>query len=217
MTARIKDEARRRLAAQGAQQLSVRAVARELGMASSTVYRYFPSREHLVTALTHDAHDTLGRCAERALDSASGAAAVDRWNAVCRAVRTWALLHPHEYVLVYGPPALPKAAPAAVGPAARLARTLLRVASDAHAGDVPDEPPAGRPCAGVGADTGRPAAELSCGLPADHTTCLTAVMAQLLGLVAFEVLGQFDHVVQAREEFFAHTCAGFARQAGIGV
>ncbi|MGW4256465.1 helix-turn-helix domain-containing protein, partial [Streptomyces californicus] len=51
VTAAIKDEARKQLAEEGAAKLSLRAVARELGMASSALYRYFPSRDDLLTAL----------------------------------------------------------------------------------------------------------------------------------------------------------------------
>ena len=51
VTAAIKDEARRQLAAEGAAKLSLRAVARELGMVSSALYRYFPSRDDLLKAM----------------------------------------------------------------------------------------------------------------------------------------------------------------------
>ncbi|NUK23070.1 helix-turn-helix domain-containing protein, partial [Streptomyces lunaelactis] len=89
VTAAIKDEARKQLAAEGAAKLSLRAVARELGMVSSALYRYFPSRDELLTALIVDAYDAVGAAAETAL-----AAAPDpldhpaRWTAICSAVRT---------------------------------------------------------------------------------------------------------------------------------
>src|ERR1022692_3446271 len=51
LTSEIKAAARRQVAGSGAQQLSLRAVARELGMVSSALYRYFPSRDDLLTAL----------------------------------------------------------------------------------------------------------------------------------------------------------------------
>ncbi|NUL30281.1 helix-turn-helix transcriptional regulator, partial [Streptomyces lunaelactis] len=85
VTAAIKDEARKQLAAEGAAKLSLRAVARELGMVSSALYRYFPSRDELLTALIVDAYDAVGAAAETAL-----AAAPDpldhpaRWTAIIR-------------------------------------------------------------------------------------------------------------------------------------
>ncbi|GAA2443735.1 TetR/AcrR family transcriptional regulator [Streptomyces lavendulocolor] len=74
VTAAIKDEARRQLAAEGAAKLSLRAVARELGMVSSALYRYFPSRDDLLTALIVDAYDALGAATEAALRATGPAA-----------------------------------------------------------------------------------------------------------------------------------------------
>src|SRR5579862_6151995 len=80
----IKEEARRQLAASGAGGLSLRAVAKELGMVSSALYRYYPSRDDLLTVLIIDAYDALGAAAEGAVaasQTATGAAvpARDRW------------------------------------------------------------------------------------------------------------------------------------------
>src|SRR3954464_15163711 len=96
LTQEIKDEARRQLAEVGAHGLSLRAVARELGMVSSALYRYFPSRDRLLTELIVDAYDSVGEAAESALEGAADAGPVQRWIAVCEAVREWALAHPHE-------------------------------------------------------------------------------------------------------------------------
>src|SRR5947208_2693040 len=87
VTAAIKEEARRQLAAEGAAKLSLRAVARELGMASSALYRYFPSRDDLLTALIIDAYDSVGEAAEAAHTAAADAGPVQRWTTVCEAVR----------------------------------------------------------------------------------------------------------------------------------
>src|SRR3954468_9740723 len=83
VTAAIKDEARRQLAAEGAAKLSLRAVARQLGMVSSALYRYFPSRDDLLTALIIDAYASVGAAAEAALGAAADAGPVQRWIAVC--------------------------------------------------------------------------------------------------------------------------------------
>ena len=124
LTAEIKDTARRHLAQDGAQGLSLRAVARDLGMASSAIYRYFPSRDELLTALIIDAYDAIGATAERADAKAvsEDRPAGLRWLLVCRAVRRWALRHPHEFALVYGSPVVGYAAPLdTVEPATRIA------------------------------------------------------------------------------------------------
>src|SRR5207237_1142689 len=66
LTDEIKAVARRHLAEHGSAALSLRAVAREVGMVSSAVYRYFPSRDELLTALIIDAYDAVGERAEAA-------------------------------------------------------------------------------------------------------------------------------------------------------
>ncbi|CAM5739271.1 hypothetical protein SBADM41S_06585 [Streptomyces badius] len=98
VTAAIKDEARKQLAEQGAPKLSLRAVARELGMVSSALYRYFPSRDDLLTALIVDAFDAIGAAAEQAAagERAEVVPPAERWVAVACAVREWALAHPRR-------------------------------------------------------------------------------------------------------------------------
>ncbi|WP_223411202.1 TetR/AcrR family transcriptional regulator [Occultella gossypii] len=59
LTQQIKDEALRQLGAAGAGELSLRAISRELGMVSSALYRYFASRDELLTALIIDAYADL--------------------------------------------------------------------------------------------------------------------------------------------------------------
>ncbi len=135
ITTAIKDEARRQLAAEGAAKLSLRAVARELGMVSSALYRYFPSRDDLLTALIIDAYDAIGEAAEKAHGAAAGAEPAERWVAVCEAVRAWALAHPHEYALIYGSPVPGYAAPQDTVPAAaRVGRVFIGLAREAYRG-----------------------------------------------------------------------------------
>src|ERR1700749_4319495 len=95
LTREIKEEARRQLVATGADGLSLRAVARELGMVSSALYRYYPSRNDLLTALIIDAYNALGEAAERAV--AGPAAARERGIAAWDDSRDWARSNSHEY------------------------------------------------------------------------------------------------------------------------
>ncbi|MGO8887420.1 MAG: TetR/AcrR family transcriptional regulator [Streptosporangiaceae bacterium] len=125
LTREIKEEARRQLAAGGSAQLSLRAVARELGMASSALYRYFPSRDDLLTALIIDAYDSLGQCAEQAVAAAAQASIRARWHACCDTIRAWAIARPHEYALIYGSPVPGYQAPQeTIGPAGRVPAVL---------------------------------------------------------------------------------------------
>jgi len=205
VTAAIKDEARRQLAADGAAKLSLRAVARELGMVSSALYRYFPSRDELLTALIIDAYDSLGAAAESAhAELPQSAAPVLRWTVVCEAVRSWALAHPHEYALIYGSPVPGYIAPeSTVESATRVALLLIEIVRDAHRGrgiavqPLPDEL--------------RTEAELP---PAVHMA-MVAAWAQLFGLVGFEVFGQFNRVVEDRSAFFSYAATQLAHGVGL--
>ena len=112
----IKDTARRILVAEGPDGLSLRAIAREMGMTAPALYRYFPSREDLVGSLIADLYDELtatlaaaaniadgapGDAAGGALDTADPRAQI---TAASRAFRSWALAHPREFGLLFGSP-----------------------------------------------------------------------------------------------------------------
>jgi AcrR family transcriptional regulator len=102
MTDEIKAVARRHLATDGAN-LSLRAVARDMGMVSSALYRYFASRDELLTALILDAYNALGEAVEKADAAVADRSQLrGRWLAGGRALRGWALANPAEYALLYG-------------------------------------------------------------------------------------------------------------------
>jgi len=99
----LKRVARAHLATDGAD-LSLRSVARELGMVSSAVYRYFDSRDALLTALIIDAYDDMGEATERAEAAVRRSDLRGRWHAACHAIRDWSRAHPAEFGLLYGTP-----------------------------------------------------------------------------------------------------------------
>ena len=212
LTREIKEEARRQLAEAGAGGLSLRAVARELGMVSSALYRYYANRDELLTALIIDAYDAIGEAAERAL-ARPGGTARDRWIAACHAIRDWARAHPHEYALIYGSPVPGYTAPEeTIPPAARVGVVLIGIARDAHRGlglARPGLPAELRP------EAERMAADLAPDLPSATVVALVAAWAQLFGLVGFEVFGQFNRVVEDRATFFRHAVDQLAHAVGL--
>ncbi|MEU4998506.1 TetR/AcrR family transcriptional regulator [Streptomyces sp. NPDC021622] len=213
VTAAIKDEARRQLAGDGAAKLSLRAVARELGMVSSALYRYFPSRDELLTALIIDAYDSLGAAAEAAHAEVATSAPVRRWTVTCEAVRSWALAHPHEYALIYGSPVPGYSAPrSTVEAASRVGLLLIGIVRDAHRarGVAVRKLPAG-----LRSEAERMAADLAPDLPPEVIAAMVAAWAQLFGLVGFEVFGQFNRVVEDRSEFFSYAAAQLAHGVGL--
>jgi len=133
----IVETARRQLATEGAAGLSLRAVARELQMVSSAVYRYVASRDELLTLLIVEADDSLGAAAEAAEARVDREDLAGRFRAVGLAVRRWALKHPHEYALIYGSPVPGYRAPdVTVGPASRVPRLLVALLEDMLAAGV---------------------------------------------------------------------------------
>ncbi|PZE24703.1 TetR/AcrR family transcriptional regulator [Curtobacterium sp. MCLR17_042] len=131
VTADILAAARARLTDEGPAALSLRAVARDVGMVSSAVYRYFPSRDDLLTALLITDYDELGAAVEAA-GAAAGPAPGARWVAMCRAIRDWSIAHPGDFALLFGSPVPGYAAPReTVVPATRTTLALVRVVADA--------------------------------------------------------------------------------------
>ena len=98
----IKAAARTQLAEGGPTGISLRAIARDLGMTPSAVHYYFPGREALLDALIVDGWDMLAVALRARYEQTRPLPAHERWIAVTRAHRAWALEHPSEYLLLYG-------------------------------------------------------------------------------------------------------------------
>jgi AcrR family transcriptional regulator len=214
LTREIADVARKHLATQGAAALSLRAVAREMGMASSAVYRYFPSRDDLLTALIVDAYDALGAAAESAEAGVPRADLRGRWRAACRAAREWALAHPHEYTLLYGSPVPGYAAPAAtIAPAGRVGMLLCRVLSDGvEAGSVDPAPD--------GADAGAaltPGVAAQLNLPPTLGPRAVTAWSGLFGAITFELFGHTHKVVDDHAGHFEAVTDRLADLVGLPV
>ena len=214
MTEEIKTIARRHLASDGAN-LSLRAVARDLGVVSSAIYRYFASRDDLLTALILDAYNALGSSVEAADRAVVDRAALDgRWMAICHAVRDWALAAPHEYALIYGTPVPGYRAPAdTVAAATRGVRAIGAILQDgALQGRFPDEKPvtgaAGETFVAIGADIcpDAPPAVLSRAMGA---------WVQLFGTVSFELFGQLENAVADKAAFFEQQMCAQAVYIGL--
>jgi AcrR family transcriptional regulator len=215
LTQEIKDAARRELATEGAARLSLRAVSRELGMVSSALYRYFPSRDDLLTALIIDAYDALGAAAEKAGQQKQEPRA--RWQAVCREIRAWALAHPHEYALIYGSPVAGYRAPqTTVQPASRVPLVLIGVIRQAHeAGllDPLDDVPA--PSGVLLDQIAQVTAAVAPGVPPKALTRTIIAWTQLFGMISFELFGQLVGSVDPSEPFFEHTIDQMADFVGL--
>lgn len=210
----IVTEARRQLATQGASALSLRAVARELGMASSAMYRYVPSRDELLTILIVQAYDALGEVAEAA--AATGADAEQRWRDVCRAIRGWALEHPQEYALIYGSPVPGYHAPeATTGPASRVTLVLAGLLGEAHrTGHL--RTPRDEPLpAALAADVEQLARTTAPHVPPPIIARALVAWALLSGQISFELFGRLDGLIHDTDALFDHAVTVMTDLLGI--
>ena len=100
----VKQAALSQLAESGPAGLSVSAIGKQLGVSGPALYRYFASRDELLTELVIDAYADLADALRAAASQPAGLEPRPRFEALARAYRSWALAQPHRYRLLYGPP-----------------------------------------------------------------------------------------------------------------
>lgn len=213
LTREIKDEARRQLAVG---ELSLRAVSRALGMVSSALYRYFPSRDDLLTALIIDAYNAIGDAVEAA-DPGPDASPRLRLRTAWRTVREWAQANQHEYALIYGSPIPGYQAPQdTVVPGTRVSLLLVGIVSDAwHAGTMTEPADAPPLSAELSAELDRLSALIDTDLPPAVLARALIAWMQLFGQVSFELFGQLVGIADPTGYFFDHTAEQMATFIGL--
>lgn len=219
VTAEILAAARAQLAEHGAAGLSLRAVAREVEMVSSAVYRYFASRDELLTALIIEGYNAVGEAVEEADASCSRDDYLTRWLTVCGALRDWALEHPHEYALLFGSPVPGYRAPDdTIAPAVRDTVVYGSIVADAYrAGALSAPDNSLLPPASFAPDAGRLRDLVMPGVPDDVVVRALTVWTGLFGWVSFEVFGQFNNVITDRSAMFEHAMRSLAGYLGLPV
>lgn len=86
----------------GAEAVSLSAIARNLGMAQASIYRYYGSREELLGELRRAGYAEITAAVEAAERAAAGQPPGERLQALLGAYRRWALAHPYHYDLMFG-------------------------------------------------------------------------------------------------------------------
>jgi AcrR family transcriptional regulator len=215
MTEEIKRAARRQLAEAGAPNLSLRAVARDMGLVSSAVYRYFASRDDLLTALIIDAYNALGEAAEAADAAMDRADLIGRFRAVCHAIRGWASANPHEYALTYGSPVPGYHAPHdTIGPATRVTNVLSAIVTDGAAAAILRSHPGEWLEDAVREDLVR----IEVGFPGVSPAVMARGLiawTEIFGAVSFELFGRLENVIFDRDAWFEHQVTAMARYVGL--
>jgi AcrR family transcriptional regulator len=133
-TDEIKRVARQQMRATGAASLSLNAIAREMGMVVSGLYRYFDNRDALITALIIDAYTEQAQAMHDAQVDLPRADYTGRLIATLRMYRRWALDNPEMFALIYGTPIPQYSAPdeQTVPAAAQVMREVMLILGDAY-------------------------------------------------------------------------------------
>lgn len=96
--AEVKQRAWEQIAESGVAALSLKAIAKQMGMSGPALYRYFAGRDELITELIRDAYRSLADTVRQTRDGGGDV------RALAGAIRAWALADPHRYFLIYGTP-----------------------------------------------------------------------------------------------------------------
>lgn len=183
----IKDAALQQLAEAGPGALSLRGVARAVGMTVQSLYHYFDSRDALLTVLVTDAHHALADAVQAATGASRGRPPVERRLAATAAYRSWAQENRSAFLLLFGTPVpgfepLPEAGTGLA--ARRLATPFVDVVFD---GWTPAQlaavelPEGGEPIAAVQSP--------GLALPAGALALFIELRARMHGLIVLELLG----------------------------
>lgn len=215
----IKAVAREQMRAEGTAALSLRAIARAMGLTAPALYRYFPGRDDLITALIVDAYSGMAEALEHAAVGRPEADVAERLLAVATAYRGWARDHATEYMLILGNPIPGYVAPAEVTtPAARRGLLpLLALLTEAEragrlhgGGDTGGPlPPGAQPSLPeVGGPEGADA-------PEAVLRASIALWSQLHGFVSLELYGHFTDIVSDLDTLFELEMRALLARIGI--
>ncbi len=201
----IKTLARRQIGEHGPGGLSLRAIARQMRIASSALYTYFAGYEDLMGALCVDAYQSVADALIAARDAEPAGDHAGRWQAICHGYRRWSLDNPGDFALIFGTPAPGYQAPENVtGPAAaRFAAVPLGVyAAAVQAGaaapdrtQVPDTLTTGQLMRDLAGEGGG-------GLPPRLAGIALSAWASVLGYLTLEIFGSLTRLITDTDELY---------------
>ncbi|MER6999400.1 TetR/AcrR family transcriptional regulator [Streptomyces sp. NPDC000410] len=217
-TAEIKQVALELMASGGPDAITLRAIAREMGMTANAIYGYFATRDDLVTTLINHVYTSLADTVDAAWDGAPAQDPGARIQAWARAFRNWALANPEGFRLIYGDP-VPGYRPPEGGAAPDAARrvctgiTALAAAAWPHA----QHRYADSDFAWTDFDTGlldkvRPAFP---DLPPAAVALALRIWSHLHGLVSLEIYGHLRTQALSPDKLFREELAQLVRSLGI--
>ncbi|WUW26299.1 TetR/AcrR family transcriptional regulator [Streptomyces sp. NBC_01463] len=204
-TQEIVDAAERHIAEHGPAALSLRAVARSLGMTVQALYHYFPSRDALVTVLVTKAYDDLADAVQAAVDNPAEGPPLPRLVIAAEGYRNWATSHPERFQLLYGTPLRGYAAPAD-GPTTQAMRRMSAIFEHEMFGGFTQEQLAAAETSALSPALRTYLEQLphyGLGhLPPAATALLLSSWGHLHGLVVLEVFGHSSFLGEHQGEMF---------------
>ncbi|MFF0293291.1 TetR/AcrR family transcriptional regulator [Kitasatospora sp. NPDC004615] len=217
-TAEIKRTALELMRSGGPDAITLRAIAREMGMTANAIYGYFATRDDLVTALIADVYTALADAVDAAWADSAADTPAARIRAWACAFRAWALANPEGFRLIYGDPVPGYRAPdggAAPDAARRVCVGIAALADAAGPGAEPAEE--GADFDWDDFDPGllakvRPAFPAL--TPAGVALALR-IWGHLHGLVALEVYGHLGAQTASPEKLFRLELAQLVRSLGL--
>ena len=173
-----------------------------MGVASSALYRYFTSRDQLLTVLIIESYDDIGGMVEHADAKCSRDDLAGRWSAAAQSLRNWAIENPSDYGLIFGTPVPGYEAPSdTIAPALRYTNVLLNLLADAQAAGC--KPLITVPATkGVSKEYKQVRANLAIKLTDEMLLAGLAAWAALFGAISFELFGHVDTVFTDPEAHF---------------
>ncbi len=207
---RILDVARAQLRAQGASQLSLRSVIAEVGMVSSVIYRYFPSRDAVLTALIVETYGGLAR-ALRATPDPPDHSRRARFVALSTTFLRWGSEHREDFSLLYGTPVRGYQAPEeTIAPAAEVVAPFFEAMAQAETAGQATPVPVD------GALEQQVAAFATDGLTAAGVTGAIAALTLLVGGLTLHHGGHYVGSFEPFEAFAGRLAADATALAGLG-
>lgn len=222
MTAAILRSARAQLEAAGAEGVSLREVARDVGIAVSALYRYVDDRDALITTLLVDAFTAHADAVDAAVDAADPDDAPGAIAAAFRAYRAWSVQNPAYVGLAFGAPVPGYRAPAdrTVAAAARPGSRVMALYARAHAAGLVDPDALARRAAllddGTAAGFAALAQRQSYDLPVPAVALAVDAFVRVHGFTVMEVFGQLRPLVSPADAYFESLLAETVAGMGLG-
>ena len=214
----IRTIALKLMATGGPDAITLRAIAREMGMTAGAIYGYFATRDDLITTLIKDVHTSLVDTLEAARDAHPEGETAERVLAWAAAFRDWALANPEGFRLIYGDPVPGYVAPEG-GPAPeaehRTCAALTGLVAEAWSQAGPLQPPDTYTWSDFDDHLVEVAERDYKGLPPAGLALALRVWGRVHGMISLEIYGHMRGQTRAPDKVFRSEVFGLIASLGL--